>query len=96
LSDPFTGSKKQIPMSHPWTTELGRRNRAGGDYAVMFSQANLHSFAQEEEQFDRQFLTQAEQILSPEQLALFARCQTKQRQWQIAALKMAAKLFAIR
>ena len=70
----------QARAQYPWTTELGRRNRLGGDYAVMFNEASLYSFAQEEEQFDRQFLTQAEQILSPEQCAFAAQSGAQTRE----------------
>ncbi len=77
-----------------WTTELSRRNQAAGALAVMFSEDALDTFAQEEAQFDRQFLTQAQRILSSEQLASFENLQERQRQSQIAQLKTAAKLFA--
>ena len=77
-----------------WTTDLSQRNQAAGDYAVMFSEDNLNTFAQEEEQFDRQFLAQAQGILRPEQLAAFADFQNSQRQSQIAGFRMAAKVFA--
>jgi hypothetical protein len=78
---------------YPWTTELSRRNQDAGDYAGLFTEANLNTFALEEEQFDRQFLAQAQQILNPEQLAAFEKHQQRQRQSQIAQFKMAAKLF---
>jgi hypothetical protein len=78
---------------YPWTTELSRRNQDAGDYAGLFTEDNLNTFALEEEQFDRQFLTQAQQLLNPEQLAAFEKHQQRQHQSQIAQFKMAAKLF---
>ncbi len=46
------------------------------------------------EQFDQQFLTQAQQILTPEQLTAFQSFQKAQRDLQIAGMKMAAQMFA--
>jgi RNA polymerase sigma factor (sigma-70 family) len=79
---------------HPWTTELSRRNQDAGDYPPLLTEDILNTFAREEEQFDRQFLSQAQYLLNPEQLAAFETLQARQRQSQIAQFKMAAKLFA--
>jgi hypothetical protein len=77
-----------------WSTDFSQRNRAAANYAVMFSEESLNTFAREEEQFDRDFITQAERILSPQQLAAFQQFQTRQRQSRIMEMKAAAKLFA--
>ncbi len=83
----------QAREEYPWTTELSRRNQNAGDYEGLFTEANMSTFALEEEQFDRQFLAQAQLILNPEQLAAFEKHQQRQRQSQVAQFKMAAKLF---
>jgi hypothetical protein len=79
---------------YPWTTELSRRNQDPGDYAALFAEDNLNTFAREEEQFDREFLAQAQPLLNPEQLAAFEKLQERQRQSQIAQVRMGAKLLA--
>ena len=79
---------------HAWTTELSRRNQGAEDYTTLFDEENLVVFAQEEEQFDRQFLAQAHDILNPEQLAAFAIFQQSQRESKIAQFKTARRLYA--
>lgn len=80
--------------SFKWTTDYNDKNPANGDYASMFSDDKINQFTQEKEQFDRQFLTRAEQILTPEQATAFQQFQTAQRELQIAGMKMAAQMFA--
>jgi hypothetical protein len=86
LSDARTGFK--------WTTDYSNKNPPDGDYAAMFSAEKIDQFTQEKEQFDQQFLTQAQKILSPVQLAQFEQYQASQRQMQIMGMKMAAQMFA--
>lgn len=77
-----------------WTTDLSRRNQDTHDLGIMLSEDNLKVCAREEEEFDRQFLIQAERILGPKQLAAFQQFQTRQRQSQLAGMKLATRLFA--
>jgi len=78
---------------YPWTSELSRRNQPAGDYGSLFTEENLNSFAQEEEQFARQFLPQAQALLNPEQLAKFEKLQVRHRQSQISQYKTTMKIF---
>jgi hypothetical protein len=80
--------------SFQWTTDYNNKNPANGDFASMFSDDKVNKFAKEKEQFDQQFLTRAQQILTPEQAAAFQQFQTSQRELQIAGMKMAAQMFA--
>jgi len=80
--------------SFKWTTDYNNKNPANGDYASMFSDDKINQYTQEKEQFDRQFLTRAQQILTPEQATAFQQFQTAQRELQIAGMKMAAQMFA--
>ncbi|HZL79350.1 MAG TPA: hypothetical protein VFC17_10905, partial [Candidatus Limnocylindrales bacterium] len=80
--------------SFKWTTDYSNKNPSSGDYASMFSEDKINQFTQEKEQFDQQFLTRAQQILTPEQAAAFQQFQTAQRQLQIMGMKMAANMFA--
>ncbi len=78
-----------------WTTDLNNKpGMANGDFASMFNEDNINRFAQDKERFDQQFLTQAQQILTAEQLAAFQGFQKAQRDLQIAGMKMAAQMFA--
>lgn len=78
-----------------WTTDLSNKpDVAKGDYATMFSEDNINQFAQDKERFDQQFLAQAQQILTPEQLTAFQGYQKTQRELQIAGMKMAAQMLA--
>jgi hypothetical protein len=78
----------------PWTTDLSRRNFETIDYDAQCNDESLDTFAREEEQFDRQFLTQLQPLLSPEQLAALEKIQEQQRRSQLAHFTMAARLFA--
>jgi hypothetical protein len=51
------------------------------------------TFAREEEQFDRQFLAQAQECLNPEQLAAFEKHPQRQRQPQIAQSEFNTRIF---
>jgi hypothetical protein len=78
-----------------WTTDYSnQQNAQNADFAAMFNEDRLATYAQEKAQFDQQFLQRAQQILNPDQLAAFEKFQTSQRDMQIAAMKMAAKMFA--
>jgi RNA polymerase sigma factor (sigma-70 family) len=78
---------------YPWSTDLSRRIQNPADPVAMFSEENIATFAREEEEFDRLFLTEAQIILTAEQFAAFQPFQAKQRQAKIASMKMTAKMF---
>ena len=80
--------------SFKWTTDYSNKNPSSGDYASMFSEDKINQFTSEKEQFDQQFLTRAQQILTPEQATAFQQFQTAQRELQIMGMKMAANMFA--
>ncbi len=80
-----------------WTTDLNNQAKtARGDYATMFTGDNINRFAQDQERFNQQFLSQAQQILTPAQLTVFQEFQKNQLQLQLAGMKMAAQMFAPR
>lgn len=77
-----------------WASGLNQPNpAANGDFANLLTEDNLNRFSQEREQFDQQFLAQAQQILTPTQLTAFEEFQKTQRDMQLAGLKMAAQMF---
>lgn len=78
---------------YPWTTGLSRRTQPAGGYGSPLTEDNLRIFALEEEEFARQFLSQAKVWLNPEQLAAFEKRQTCHWQSQISQYKMAMKLW---
>lgn len=78
-----------------WTADLNLQNPgANGNMAAVLTENNINQFAQEREQFDQQFLSAAQKILSPQQFAAFEEFQNTQRQLQITGLKMASQMFA--
>jgi hypothetical protein len=77
-----------------WTSGLNRRDPGmTGDMSTLLTEDNINKFAQEQEQFDQQFLTRAQQILSPDQLTAFEQFQKTQREMQVTGLKMASQMF---
>ena len=76
----------------PWTSDLARQNQ-DTRLSEVFTQSNVESYVGEQSEFDQQFLEQARQLLSPEQLALFEKLQTQQRKSQTNLFRMGIKLF---
>ena len=84
----------QERTSFKWTTDYSSKTPGDMDYASMFSEEKLNRFASEKEQFDQQFLDRAKAILTPEQYVAYEKHQATQREMQINAMKMAAKMFS--
>jgi hypothetical protein len=77
-----------------WSTDLSWRTQNPADVMAAFNQENIATFAREEEEFDRQFLTEANPLLTAEQLAALEPFLAKQRHAKISSMKMTAKMFA--
>ena len=77
-----------------WSTDYSNPDPNNPDFAGLFSEERLAQFAQQKAQLDQQVLARARQFLTPEQLAVFEKSLTAQREMQIAGMKMAAKMFA--
>jgi hypothetical protein len=77
---------------------LSRRDKSFVDSILGLDQETvsktINTFAEEEENFGRQFLLEAGGILNPEQVAAFGQFLERQRQSQVNQMKMGAKLFA--
>ncbi|MBW8864869.1 MAG: hypothetical protein JF609_08090 [Verrucomicrobia bacterium] len=89
----LTQALNEARTGFKWSTDYTDKNPPNGDYAAMFSQEKIDQFTQEKEQFDQQFLEQAQKILSPSQATQFKDFQTTQRQMQLMGMKMAARMF---
>jgi hypothetical protein len=77
-----------------WTSGLNQKDPGmTGDMSTLLTDDNINKFVQESEQFDQQFLTRAQQILSPEQFTAFGGFQKTQRDMQVTGLKMASQMF---
>jgi hypothetical protein len=77
-----------------WTSGLNQKDAGmNGDMSTLLTEDNINKFGQEQEQFDQQFLTRAQQILSPDQFTVFQEFQKTQRNMQVTGLKMAAQMF---
>ena len=85
LNDERTGFK--------WSTDYNNKNPGDTDYASLFSEEKLATFAKEKEQFDNQFLNRAKGILTPDQYSAYVKHQATMREMQLNAMKMAAKMF---
>jgi hypothetical protein len=77
-----------------WTSSLNKQDAAASaDIAGMLTDDNIARFSAEREQFDQQFLTKAQQILTAEQYASYQKFQQQQRDLQLMSFKMAKQLF---
>ena len=77
-----------------WTSGLNQQNPgANGDMASLLTSDNIDRFVAERTEFDNQFLTRAQQFLTPDQLNAYKEFQVTQRNMQVAGLKMAGQMF---
>ena len=90
----LTQAMQEARTGFKWSYDYGNANRENVDFTEMLREDRLDQYAQEKERFDREFLSRAKQILTPEQLVAFEKSQTAQREMGISAMKMAAKMMA--
>lgn len=89
----------QANNNYQWTSALNQSKANGADQSdpmaqfALLTEDNINQAATEGEQFDQQFLQQAQQILTPQQTTAFQQFQTSWRQMQTSAMKMAAQMF---
>jgi hypothetical protein len=82
----------------PWTTDanqlVNNSGSARGNFSARLTDDKIEQSAQEQEQFDQQFLVRVRQILAPEQAAAFEQFQATQRKMLTSSMKLAAKMLA--
>lgn len=89
---PLLEARLEARRSFPWTSDLARQDQ-GARLSEAFTPSSLEAYVREQSEFDRQFLEQARQLLSPEQLALLEKLQTQQRESQTNLFRTGLKLF---
>ena len=77
-----------------FTTDYNDQSKFTGDFTEYFTDEKLNAYSQERAQLDERSLERARQILTPEQFASYEKFQTAQREMQVNAMRMAAKMFA--
>lgn len=89
----------QANNNYQWTSALNQPKANGPAQSdpmaqlALLTEDNINQAATETEHFDQNFLTTAQQILTPQQAAAFQQFQTSWRQMQTSAMKMAAQMF---
>ncbi len=76
-----------------FTTDFSDKSKFTGDYASYFTEDKLTQYRQESEQLDQRYLSRAQSVLSPDQVAPFQKFLSNRLDMQIAAMKLAAKMF---
>jgi hypothetical protein len=84
----------QERQNFKFTTDLSDKSKFTGDFSSMFTDDKIDTYFQESSQLNQQYLTAAQQILSPDQLAAFDKYLQNQQTMQKAGMQMAAKMFA--
>ena len=84
----------QERQNFKFTTDFSDKSNFSGDFASLFTEDKMNVFLQELEQLNQQYLTRAQGILAPEQLAAFQKYLSNQEALQKAGMQMAAKMFA--
>ena len=64
-----------------------------GDLGSLLTEDNIAKFVAERQQFDQQFLTRAQQFLTPDQLDAYRVFQKNQIDMQVMGFKMAGQMF---
>lgn len=77
---------------YPWTSELALQNQ-NLSLQEVYTPSNVEAYIREQSHFDELFLPEAERILTPEQLEVFEKIQTRQRESQISQFRMGLKMF---
>jgi RNA polymerase sigma factor (sigma-70 family) len=85
-------ARLQARQCFPWTNDLARQHQ-DARLSEVFTPSSVASYIREQSEFDRQFLEQVRQLLSQQQLALFEKLQTQQRESQTNLFRMGIKLF---
>lgn len=84
----------QERQNFKFTTDLSDKSKFTGDFSSMFTDDKIDTYFQESSQLNQQYLTAAQQILSPDQLTAFQQYLNNQQTMQKAGMQMAAKMFA--
>jgi hypothetical protein len=84
----------QERQNFKFTTDLSDKSKFTGDFTSMFTEDKMNTFFQETGQLNQQYLSRAQQILSPDQLTAFQQYLNNQQTMQKAGMQMAAKMFA--
>lgn len=77
-----------------FSTDFYNQQNSQANPAEFFTEEKLAAFAKEREQLDQLLLVKARQILTSDQLVPFQDFQKSQRDLQLNAMKMAAKMFS--
>jgi hypothetical protein len=86
----------QERTSFKWTTDPNRYNSNPGDpaFAELFTEDRINRLFEEQKLLNQQYLARAQTILTPGQFTQYSKFQEGQLEMQIAAMKMAARMFA--
>jgi hypothetical protein len=76
-----------------FTTNLGDQNDFSADFGSKFTEANINTYLQEQEQLTQKYLTRAQTILSPDQYAAYEKSLKGQQEMMKMGMKMAASMF---
>ncbi|HEY4414623.1 MAG TPA: hypothetical protein VGO57_02935 [Verrucomicrobiae bacterium] len=89
----LTQAMSDARSNFKWSTDYNNKPPTDGNYASMFTEDKINQHEQEQEQFDQQFLAQAQNILTPDQLTALKEFQKQRLAMQTASMKMAAGMF---
>jgi hypothetical protein len=76
-----------------WSTDYNNQNPTDGNFAELFNEDRMNRHFEEQAQYNQLVLDRAKAFMRAEQLTAFEKFLETQRNMQIAAMKMAAKMF---
>lgn len=76
-----------------FTVDYSDKSKLTAGVTSMYSDENINRYQQEQEKLDQLYVTRAQTILSPDQLAVFQKFLSNRRAMGAMSLKMGAKMF---
>ena len=76
-----------------FTVDYSDKSKLTAEVTSMYSDENINRYQQEQEKLDQLYVTRAQTILSPDQLAVFQKFLSNRRAMGAMSLKMGAKMF---
>lgn len=84
----------QARQNFKFTTDFSDKTKMNGDIQAVFTEENVNRFIQESEQLNQQFVSHAQNILTPAQFETFQKFLNNQQAMQKMGMQMGAKMFA--
>lgn len=84
----------QARQNFKFTTDFSDKSKMTGDFQSIFNEENVKRYIEESDQLNQQFISHAQNILTPAQFETFQKFLNNQQAMQKMGMQMGAKMFA--